>query len=345
MAAQLIQLNEFRHDGGCAWQALLPSPAGSQSSDAAGVRLFENGVELGPAHCLHRDIREQGSGRFSAYDGQLWFSSSDNSDPTANGREYVALLPAPGQTGELMSAIEQAATLNPDTPETARHQLLSLFAGIVYPGFSLPDLGRRIDRDSAFHAAMHRFFPEGGVAVDRRYALRELARSAVLLDGDFAECGCFSGASAYVMAQILDEAGSDKALHLFDSFAGLSAPGPDEGGHWRAGDLACAEETTRANLAGFPFVRLHPGWIPETFAAVSDRRFALVHIDADLYEPTRDSVHFFWERLVPGGLLICDDYGFTTCPGATRALDEFFADQREPIVNLSAGGALVIKQG
>jgi lysophospholipase L1-like esterase len=57
-----------------------------QSSRA---RLFENDVELGPAHAPHASIRATGSGKFSDWEGRLYFSASDNSDPRSNGRTYV----------------------------------------------------------------------------------------------------------------------------------------------------------------------------------------------------------------------------------------------------------------
>jgi hypothetical protein len=60
------------------------SPDGSHSS----LRLHENGQLLGAAHTLHSDIRERGQGRYSHWNGHLWFSTSDSSDPRANGRTY-----------------------------------------------------------------------------------------------------------------------------------------------------------------------------------------------------------------------------------------------------------------
>ena len=58
----------------------------------------EDGKPLGPAHSLHADIAETGGGRFSHWDSWVVFSSSDNSDPRANGRNYTVafrLLPSP----------------------------------------------------------------------------------------------------------------------------------------------------------------------------------------------------------------------------------------------------------
>jgi hypothetical protein len=66
------------------------------ASDAEGprpsssLRVFEDGTALGPAHSLHDEIRSAGAGRYSHWNNDLFFSSSDGSDPRANGRRYVA---------------------------------------------------------------------------------------------------------------------------------------------------------------------------------------------------------------------------------------------------------------
>ena len=52
---------------------------------------------------------------------------------------------------------------------------------------------------------------------------------------------------------------------------------------------------------------------------------------------------FFYPRLVPGGIVVCDDYGFPTCPGATSAVDEFLADKPEKMLSLASGGGFAIK--
>lgn len=52
------------------------------------LKIYENGIELKPAHSLHADIRSMGNGRFSHWDNGLYFSASDNSNPITNGRHY-----------------------------------------------------------------------------------------------------------------------------------------------------------------------------------------------------------------------------------------------------------------
>ena len=62
------------------------------NGSASGLRLFENSVEIGPAHAYHQDVQQYGQGRFSHWnDGSntiLLFSASDNTNPLTNGRTY-----------------------------------------------------------------------------------------------------------------------------------------------------------------------------------------------------------------------------------------------------------------
>jgi hypothetical protein len=68
-----------------------------------------------------------------------------------------------------------------------------------------------------------------------------------------------------------------------------------------------------------------------------------VHIDVDLYQPTRDSLAFFYPRLVKGGVIVMDDYGFKTCPGATRAAEELATAQGVGILHLPTGQGVITK--
>ncbi len=65
----------------------------SDSNDTpsrSSLKLYENNTELGPAHSVHSDISNSGSGAFSHWGNWLYFSSSDNSDPRANRFHYTA---------------------------------------------------------------------------------------------------------------------------------------------------------------------------------------------------------------------------------------------------------------
>ena len=226
--------------------------------------------------------------------------------------------------------------------EQARYDLAERAARAFYPTYKFSEFGRTFLDDASFLARYEEL--EGSSnhhALDRKFALDQLVQLALPVPGDTAECGVFKGTSSYLICARTRDKG--KPHHVFDSFAGLSEPGAEDGDYWERGNLSCGEDEVRARLAPFDFVELHPGWIPERFGDVADRRFSFVHVDVDLHQPTLDSIEFFYERLSPGGLLVCDDYGFRSCPGATRAMDEFFAERPEPIVHLPTGQGFVIR--
>jgi O-methyltransferase len=131
--------------------------------------------------------------------------------------------------------------------------------------------------------------------------------------------------------------------HAFDSFEGLSAPSALDGHYWRAGDLALPERQAREALEPLG-ASVYRGWIPEVFRQAEIDGLCLVHIEVDLYEPTRDSLEYFYPLLSPGGVLICDEYGFKTCRGARRALDVFIAGRPETVVEAPTGQAFTFKR-
>lgn len=64
-----------------------------RSSHASKLILYENDRPMGPSHSLHDDVRWNGHGAYSHWEGTLYFSASDNSDPRTNGRTYSVRYP------------------------------------------------------------------------------------------------------------------------------------------------------------------------------------------------------------------------------------------------------------
>jgi O-methyltransferase len=198
--------------------------------------------------------------------------------------------------------------------------------------------------DTSFSAYLARFDELEGFNTDRRWMIYQLLRLIENVAGDTAECGVFKGAASYLICKAnLGSRRYGRHHFMFDSFEGVSEPGTKDGTYWTKGALACDVESVKHNLSEFPASSYHKGWIPERFCDAEDHRFAFVHIDVDLYEPTYESISFFYPRLSPGGLLVCDDYGFTSCPGASEAIDEFLKDKPEKMIALCSGGGFLIK--
>lgn len=184
-----------------------------------------------------------------------------------------------------------------------------------------------------------------------QYFLDALARP-----GRRAECGVYRGTSARILcraARARDPAFDGSGVHLIDSFEGLSARGaedridglqaPETPRITQAGALAAPVEAVRRAFADFPAVSIHQGWIPSVLAELPEDRWSFVHVDVDLYAPTEGALKYFWPRLVPGGVIVCDDYGSALFPGARRAWDAFCEAHELPFVVLPTGQSVLLR--
>lgn len=106
-------LRTFTHGGGHCWIAQAPAgfPKGDgiDDNDRSQIILYEDGIELGPAHAHHADIRSLGGGRFSHWDDSIFLSTSDNSDPNHNTRVYSIGQPDSAALGRDPKTIPEAA--------------------------------------------------------------------------------------------------------------------------------------------------------------------------------------------------------------------------------------------
>jgi len=183
------------------------------------------------------------------------------------------------------------------------------------------------------------------VSRDRCYMLWCTLRQALHLPGDFVECGVFRGGTALLAARTIREidAPNTRQFHLFDSFSGMPDKTDREETFGRGDFRRTSPAHVQSLLADYPFVKLHVGFIPDTFNGLSLPTICWAHIDLDLYQSVHDAIEYFYPRLAPGGYMIFDDYGFPSCPGARRAVDEAFSRKPEVPLCLPTGQCLVVK--
>jgi hypothetical protein len=164
------------------------------------------------------------------------------------------------------------------------------------------------------------------MSFDRLYSLFTILENQHLhsTSSSFAEVGTYRGGGAFFLAAVATDLGLSNRIHVFDTFEGF----PDTIGEKDGGQAPGAFSETSfgdvcAYLSQWPNVQVHKGVI-EGFGNVVDKEtFSLVHLDVDLYEGTKAGLEMFVPRLVPGGAILVDDYGHTTCPGVKTAVDEF----------------------
>ena len=186
-----------------------------------------------------------------------------------------------------------------------------------------------------------------GVTADRCYLLHHLCREALLRPGDLAECGVFQGGTAHLLSQTVQDLGDgDRTFHLFDTFQGMPSDTQPERDYHAPGDFSATSlEYVRQRLAAFDFTSFHPGRVPASLAEVDQGvHFSFVHLDMDIYDATLQACRWFWPRMVPGGVIVFDDYGFFPYRAAARAAaDEWFESQPETPIALPTGQGLAIK--
>ena len=187
-----------------------------------------------------------------------------------------------------------------------------------------------------------------GLSPEKLYILEHFAKSTFDVDGDIAELGVWKGGGAKFIVDVFRNGSeSKKIFYLFDSFEGMKKVDSSQDRH-EVGDFSDTSFQGVESLMGSPqssniSVVLKQGWIPTTFAGLEESKFSFVHIDLDLYEPIKDALSFIYPRLLKEGVLVFDDYGFASCPGARKAVDEFVEQVGESLLVLATGQAILVK--
>jgi len=193
------------------------------------------------------------------------------------------------------------------------------------------------------------------------HAVRYISRLKV--PGDIVECGVWRGGSIMATALTLLGIGDNaRILHLFDTFDGMPPPGDVDrtaatktqasvllkqadrlSDVWAFSPL----DEVRANVlsTGYPHsnFRFVKGRVEDTVPRNGPDQISVLRLDTDWYESTKHELVHLYPRIVPGGVLIVDDYGFWE--GARKAVDEYFSEYREPILlnRIDSTGRVAVK--
>jgi hypothetical protein len=201
-------------------------------------------------------------------------------------------------------------------------------------------------------------------SIERMYGLYQavqyLTRHGIA--GDFVECGVWRGGSTMLMAYTALASGDpSRRLWLFDTFTGMPPPSAADRDYTGIAAAQClathpAAELFRAfapldevrqniHTTGYPsdLVTYVAGKVEVTIPAHMPDSIALLRLDTDWYESTKHELQHLYGRVVQGGIVILDDYGWWQ--GAKAAVDEFFAvNGPAPLMHrLDSSGRLLVK--
>lgn len=204
-----------------------------------------------------------------------------------------------------------------------------------------------------YYTIFRRFRPYTMVAwntyISNLYLAEMSLTNPALKDGCIIECGTWRGGMAAGLAVVC---GPERNYYFFDSFRGLPPVTSEDGEKARLWQelkndpryfnncTASLEEFKKViALAEVPADHLHvyEGFFNETFPQVTVPPIAILRLDADWYESTLLCLEKFWDKLLPGALILIDDY--FDWEGCRKAVHLFLSKAKacEPISHLCFG--------
>jgi hypothetical protein len=174
-----------------------------------------------------------------------------------------------------------------------------------------------------------------------------LLEEVLPLPGNAAECGVWQGSTLIPTGLFIRQHAPGKRLFGFDSFQGLDgAVSRDEalGGHAdvrkRIGGFSnTSYEAVLSRVVQFGLastITLAPGYFQQTLPRYPNLRYCFVHLDCVIFDSYWQCLEYFYPRMVPGGIILLDEYEDPSWPGCTQAVDAFMADKPERITEIKS---------
>jgi hypothetical protein len=233
---------------------------------------------------------------------------------------------------------------DPDRFKALMDEACSLVSGGHFLGDNLFTWGRNnsaLDDPSFLTAWQGNLQNDADQAIVwRRYILACAAFHCVQLDGDFVECGVYTGTGIKTVMDYLGGANFPKTFWGYDTFD----TNPVEG-HTFAGQEEGFFEKVQQRFADYPRARLIKGFIPDSFAQGCPERVAYLHIDLNNADGELAALEVLFDRVVPGGIVMMDDYEWAGVyrPQKQRE-DPWFEARGYRVFPLPTGQGLVVKR-
>ena len=185
------------------------------------------------------------------------------------------------------------------------------------------------------------------VDIFRCHELHDLVRTVATIPGDIIEIGVWRGGTAAILCSAARRWKPASTVWLCDTFSGVVKAGALDSGYI-GGEHADTGVTLVEDLLGRTGVtnwKILKGIFPEdTSHAITFEKIALCHIDVDVYQSATDIVSWVLPRMSSGGIIVFDDYGFSSCKGITRLVNELRDDGNWLFVHNINKHALLIRR-
>jgi O-methyltransferase len=179
------------------------------------------------------------------------------------------------------------------------------------------------------------------VDIYRCYELWQLTLHTRHLVGNILEVGVWRGGTGCLLAS----AAPESIVYLCDTFKGVPKASVADSSY-RGGEHCTPETYVKDLLKNLDLhnAAILKGVFPEeTGNQCASDTFRLVHIDVDVYQSAKDVLSWAWPRVCTGGVVIFDDYGFSSCDGVTQLVNEQRHQQDRVTLHNLNGHAILVK--
>jgi len=212
---------------------------------------------------------------------------------------------------------------------------------------SIPDRYEPWEDEGVFHFA-YSIVQGWATVVDiiRCWELWDLVHQTAHLEGALLEVGCWNGGSGGIIGLAAKKAGIRDTTFLCDTFSGTVKGNNVDAGYVDDGAFSSAsKKLVERVLFGLQVsnYKILEGIFPEeTGYLLGDSRIRFCHIDVDTYQSAADTYEWVWPRLVVGGILVYDDYGYLVTPGISKHVNEIrHGEDRISMYNLNEHAVLI----
>jgi O-methyltransferase len=232
---------------------------------------------------------------------------------------------------------------------------------ISYTGYKLiKKIDHEIENASAFEKNLIKIYSKYTMTSDVK--IYSLIKSfdyikKYKIDGDFVECGVFTGGNIMLLKNLLNINKLKKKIWSYDTFEGMTKPSSHDikidgtiasqkylkKDKWSSCSLINVKKNFRKQKLDLRNVNFIKGKVEDTLKKSKNlpKKISILRLDTDFYESTKAELNWLYPLVVKGGIIIIDDYG--SWMGSKKATDEYFSNKLNYLHFIDHSARLIIK--
>ena len=166
------------------------------------------------------------------------------------------------------------------------------------------------------------------------------ARNGMRLEGDLVECACYKGTTARIVSDYIGlKEQPQRRYYLYDLFEhDASMPHHAMPEHGES-----LFEQVKARFTDLPNVVVTQGRVPDSLHVAAPEKIAFLHLDLNNAEAEIGALELLFDRMVPGAIMVLDDYGWLGYRRQKLAEDPWLEKRGYRVMELPTGQGLLVK--